>query len=289
MVELLQYVLGGLVVGSIYGLVGIGYTGVYNVTRIVNFAQGDFAMLAAMSAIALFELGWPLPVAVAAGLAGLGVLGAVVERWAIRPAHADEVRGIIVTLGVGVFLQGLAIKLWGTDARPMPAFSGERPLGVLGATLPPQAVWVLGTAAALVVTLHVFFQATYLGKAFRACAVNPYAARLSGIEVRTMHVLAFVLSGVLGAVAGIIVAPIVLVQYDTGIPLGIKGFVACIVGGLGKPTGAAVGGLVLGVLEALAAGLGGSGYKNAIAFVLLLAFLFVRPTGLFGELERVER
>jgi branched-chain amino acid transport system permease protein len=289
MVELLQYVLGGLVVGSIYGLVGIGYTGVYNVTRIVNFAQGDFAMLAALSAIALFELGWPLPVAIAAGLAGLGVLGAVVERWAIRPARADEVRGIIVTLGVGVFLQGLAIKLWGTDARPMPAFSGERPLWVLGATLPPQALWVLGTAAALVLALHLFFQATYLGKAFRACAVNPYAARLSGIEVRTMHVLAFVLSGVLGAVAGIIVAPIVLVQYDTGIPLGIKGFVACIVGGLGKPPGAAVGGLVLGVLEALAAGLGGSGYKNAIAFVLLLAFLFVRPAGLFGELERVER
>jgi branched-chain amino acid transport system permease protein len=288
-VELLQYVLGGLVVGSIYGLVGIGYTGVYNVTRIVNFAQGDFAMLAAMSAIALFELGWPLPVAIAAGLAGLGALGAVVERWAIRPARADEVRGIIVTLGVGVFLQGLAIKLWGTDARPMPAFSGERPLEVLGATLPPQALWVLGTAAALVLALHVFFQTTYLGKAFRACAVNPYAARLSGIEVRTMHVLAFVLSGVLGAVAGIIVAPIVLVQYDTGIPLGIKGFVACIVGGLGKPTGAAVGGLVLGVLEALAAGLGSSGYKNAIAFVLLLAFLFVRPAGLFGELERVER
>lgn len=289
MVELLQYVLGGLVVGSIYGLVGIGYTGVYNVTRIVNFAQGDFAMLGAMTAIALFELGLPLPLAIAVGLAGVGAVGAVVERWAIRPARADEVRGIIITLGVGVFLQGLAIKLWGTDARPMPAFSGEQPLAVLGATLPPQALWVLGTTAGLVLGLHAFFQSTYLGKAFRACAVNPYAARLSGIDVRTMHVLAFVLSGVLGAVAGIIVAPIVLVQYDTGIPLGIKGFVACIVGGLGKPTGAAVGGLLLGVLEALAAGLASSGYKNAIAFVLLLAFLFLRPGGLFGELERVER
>jgi branched-chain amino acid transport system permease protein len=289
MSELLQYLLGGLVVGSIYGLVGIGYTGVYNVTRIVNFAQGDFAMLGAMGAIALFEVGLPLPLAIAAAIAGVGVVGAAVERWAIRPARADEVRGIIVTLGVGVLLQGVALKLWGTDAKPMPAFSGDRPLWLGGATIPPQALWVLGTTAVLVLGLHLFFQATYLGKAFRACAVNPYAARLSGIEVQTMTVVSFVLSGVLGAVAGIIVAPIVLAQYDTGIPLGIKGFVACIVGGLGKPTGAAVGGLLLGLLEALAAGLGSSGYKNAIAFVLLLAFLFLRPGGLFGELERGER
>ena len=289
MAELVQFVISGLVVGSIYGLVGIGYTGVYNVTRIVNFAQGDFAMVGAMTAVAFFELGAPLPLAVAGAIVAVAALGAAVERWAIRPARADEVRGIIITLGVGVCLQGLAVKLWGTDARPLPAFSGERPVALLGATLPPQAVWVLGTAVALMVLLHVFFGATYLGKAFRACAVNPYAARLVGIEVRTMSVLSFVLSGVLGAVAGIIVAPIVLAQYDSGITLGIKGFVACVVGGLGHPTGAAVGGLLLGVLEAFAAGFLSSGYKNAIAFVLLLGFLFLRPGGLLGELERVER
>jgi len=288
MVELLQYLIGGLVVGSIYGLVGVGYTGVYNVTRIVNFAQGDFAMLGAMSAIAVYELGLPLPVAIGAGIVAVSGVGAALERWAIRPARADEVRGIIITLGAGVFLEGLALTLWGTDAKPMPAFAGDRPLGFLGAAIPPQSLWVLGTALVLVVGLHLFFQATYLGKAFRACAVNPYAAKLSGIDVRTMAVISFVLSGALGAVAGIIVAPIVLVQYDTGIPLGIKGFVACIIGGLGKPTGAAVGGLLLGVLEAFATGLLSSGYKNAIAFVLLLVFLFVRPGGLFGELERVE-
>jgi branched-chain amino acid transport system permease protein len=289
MVELTQYLLGGLVVGSIYGLVGVGFTGVYNVTRIVNFAQGDFAMLGAMGAIAFFELGLPLPLAIAAAIAGVGVVGVAVERWTIRPARADEVRGIIITLGVGVFLQGVALKLWGTDARPMPAFSGDRPVWLGGATLPPQALWVLGTTALLVLGLHLFFQTTYVGKAFRACAVNPHAARLGGIDVRSMTVISFALSGVLGAVAGIIVAPIVLAQYDSGVGLGIKGFVACIIGGLGKPTGAALGGLVLGVLEAFAAGFGSSGYKNAIAFLLLLLFLFLRPGGLFGELERVER
>jgi branched-chain amino acid transport system permease protein len=287
--ELLQFLVGGLVVGSIYGLVGVGYTGVYNVTRIVNFAQGDFAMIGAIGAIAVYEAGAPLPLAIALALGVTALLGAAVERGAIRPARADEARGIIITLGIGEFLRGLVVALWGTDARPMPAFSGERPIELFGATVPPQSLWVLGTSIALMAALSLFFGRTYLGKAFRACAVNPYAARLVGIEVRSMAVLSFVLSGALGAVAGIVIAPLVLVQYDTGIPLGIKGFVACIIGGLGNPMGAAIGGLVLGVLESLATGFVSSGFKNAIAFVLLLGFLLVRPGGLLGELERVHR
>jgi branched-chain amino acid transport system permease protein len=289
MVEVIQYLLGGLVVGSIYGLVGMGYTGVYNVTRIVNFAQGDFAMVGALGAIAAFEAGLPLPAAVAAAVGAVALLGVMVERFAIRPAKADEGRGIIITLGIGACLQGLAVSLWGTDAKPLPAFSGERPLHVAGATITPQALWVLGAALVLMLALQLFFRTTYLGKAFRACAVNPYAARLVGIGVHSMHVISFVLSGALGAIAGIIVAPIVLAQYDTGISLGIKGFVACIIGGLGNATGAAIGGLVLGVLEAFSTGLLSSGYKNGIAFVLLLAFLLFRPHGILGELEHAER
>ena len=288
MSEIVQFLIGGLVVGSIYGLVGIGYTGVYNVTRIVNFAQGDFAMIGAVAATAILDLGVPLVPAVAGGVLATVLLAALVERGAIRPARADEARGIIITLGVGECLRGLVVMVWGTDARPMPAFSGERPIELLGATVPPQSLWVLGTSLGLMLALSLFFSRTYAGKAFRACAVNPYAAALCAIDVRSMAVVSFVLSGALGAVAGIIVAPLVLVQYDTGIALGIKGFVACIVGGLGHPAGAALGGLALGVLEALATGYVSSGFKNAIAFVLLLGFLFVRPGGLLGELERVQ-
>jgi branched-chain amino acid transport system permease protein len=288
MLELLQYLLGGLVVGSIYGLVGMGYTGVYNVTRIVNFAQGDFAMIGALGAIAAYESGVPLPAAIVMAVVAVALLAIAVERFAIRPARAHEGRGIIITLGVGACLQGLAVTLWGTDARPLPAFSGERPISLAGATITPQALWVLGTTLVMMLGLQVFFRATYIGKAFRACAVNPYAARLVGIGVHSMHVISFVLSGTLGAVAGIIVAPIVLAQYDTGIPLGIKGFVACIIGGLGNATGAVIGGLVLGVLEAVSTGLLSSGYKNAIAFVVLLAFLLFRPQGMLGELESAE-
>ncbi len=288
MTEVVQYVFAGLVVGAIYGVVGMGYTGVYNVTRIVNFAQGDFAMIGALGAIAAYEAGAPLSAAVAIAVVAVALLGLLVERLAIRPARAEEGRGIIITLGVGACLQGLAVMVWGTDARALPAFSGERPIALAGATITPQALWVLGTTLALMLGLQVFFRATYLGKAFRACAVNPYAARLVGIGVPSMHVIAFVLSGALGAVAGIVVAPIVLAQYDTGIPLGIKAFVACIIGGLGNATGAVVGGLVLGVLEAMATGFGSSGYKNAIAFVLLLVFLLFRPRGILGELDRAD-
>lgn len=285
MIELFQYVASGLVVGSIYGLIGIGFTAVYNVTGIVNFAQGDLSMLGALAAIALLAAGVPLAPAILIAIIAIGLLGVVIERLTIRPIGSDVMRGIIITIGLGVALQGLAVVLWGTDAYPLPAFSGERPIDLAGVTVPPQSLWVVGTAALLMGLLYVFFTRTYLGRAFRACAMNPFAAGLMGISTGTMRGISFFLSGLIGAVAGIIVAPLALMQYDSGIFLGIKGFVACIIGGFGNPIGAALGGLLLGLLESFATGYLSSGYKNAIAFVVLLAFLFVRPGGLLGELE----
>jgi len=286
MAEALQFLLSGLVVGSIYGLIGVGFTGIYNVTGIVNFAQGEFAVVGAMATIALHGAGLPLFAAALLAIVITCVLAALIERTAIRPVRQDVIRGIIVTIGVGVVIQGVIVIIWGADAQPMPAFSGNRPIELFGATLLPQSLWVIGTATALVGLLYLFFQHTYLGKMFRACAMNPFAAGLVGVRVTTMGAVSFMLSGMLGAVAGIIIAPIALTQYDSGLQLGIKGFVACIIGGLGNPIGAALGGLLLGILEAFAAGYVSSGYKNAIAFVLLLLFLFFRPGGLLGEMER---
>jgi branched-chain amino acid transport system permease protein len=287
--ELAQYLASGLVVGAIYGLIGIGFTAVYNVTGIVNFAQGDFASLGALAAIGLLAFGLPLVAAIGAAVLIIGLLGVLIERVAIRPVGNDVLRGIIITIGVGVALQGMAVLIWGTDAYALRAFSGERPIDLGGVTVPPQALWVLGTAAALMALLYVFFMRTYLGKAFRACALNAYAASLMGIPTRAMRAIGFFISAFTGAIAGVIVAPIAFMQYDSGIFLGIKGFVACIIGGFGNPIGAALGGLLLGLLEALATGYLSSGYKNAIAFVVLLAFLFVRPSGILGELEEVKR
>lgn len=282
----LQYLLSGLVTGSIYGLIGVGFTGIYNTTGIVNFAQGDFAMMGALSAVALYSAGVPLPAAIVAAIALVCVLAGVIERFAIRPVRQNVTRGIVITIGIGVVLQGIASALWGTDAYPLPSFSGDDPIEVAGAVLPTQALWVLGVAAVSILALQWFFQRTYVGKLFRASAANPFAATLSGVRTRSMSTLSFMISGALGALAGIIVAPITLMQYDSGLALGVKGFVACIIGGFGNPLGAALGGLLLGVLEALSSGYLSSGYKNAIAFVLLLAFLFFRPGGLLGSAER---
>lgn len=284
--ELLQFLFAGLVVGSIYGLAGIGFTAVYNVTGVVNFAQGDFAMLGAMIAIALLAIGAPVIVAIILAIILVAALGVVIERFAIRPASKDVIRGIIITIGLGVLLQGIAVVLWDSDPKSFPAFSGETPLKVLDATIPPQSIWVIGTALFLMVVLHLFFQKTYIGKAFRACAVNPFAARLVGIRIQTMAAISFLISGALGAIAGIIITPIAFMQYDTGITIGIKGFVACIIGGFGHPIGAALGGLILGVLESFSTGYLSSGYKDAIAFFVLILFLFFRPTGIMGELEK---
>jgi len=289
MVELAQYLASGVVVGSIYGLIAVGFTAVYNATGIVNFAQGDFSMLGALLAIGLLAAGVPLLPAIVLAVLAVGFAASTIERVAIRPVGSDVLRGIIITIGVGASLQGIAVLLWGTDAYPLRAFSGERPIGFGGVTIPPQALWVVGTAALLMLGLYLFLTRTYFGKAFRACALNPFAASLMGIPTERMRLASFFLSGLIGAVAGIIIAPIALMQYDSGIFLGIKGFVACIIGGFGNPIGAVVGGLLLGLLESLATGYLSSGYKNAIAFIVLLLFLFVRPGGLFGELEDVKR
>lgn len=284
--EILQYLLSGLVVGAIYALIGLGYTGIYNVTGIINFAQGDFAMLGAMVTIALAAAGLPLLVAVVLAVLFVTAVGAAIELGAIRPARADPISGIIITIGAGVFLQGAAQFAWGTDARPLDPFSGYEVIDVFGAALPMQGLWVLGTGLALMALLQLFFSRTFVGKAFRACAMNRYAAGLVGIQVRAMSLLSFVISASLGAIAGIIVAPIVLARFDIGVPLGLKGFVAAMIGGLGNSIGAVIGGFVLGVLESMAAGLLSSGYKNAIAFVLMLLVLFLRPGGLLGSYDQ---
>lgn len=289
MSEFFQLLIAGLMIGSIYSLIGIGFTTIYNVTGIVNFAQGDFAMIGALSAIMFHTLGLPLWLAILLAVVLVGVLAAVIERVAIRPIGTHVTRGIVATIGIGVVLQGAAILIWGTDAQPMPSFSGDRPLHLGSTTILPQTLWIFGTSAALMVLLYLFFQRTYLGKIMRACAINPFSAQLMGIRLGGMRTFSFFLSGIFGAIGGIIIAPIALTQYDSGIHLGINGFVACIIGGFGNPVGAAVGGLLLGVLEAMSSGFISSGFKDAIAFVLLLLFLSMRPGGLLGDLEKVRR
>jgi branched-chain amino acid transport system permease protein len=287
--DLAQFLFGGLVIGSIYAIAAVAYTGIYNITGVINFAQGDMAMIAAMVAIQLYDAAVPYPVAILVAVVFGGLLGALIERLAIRPLRNHVLRAIIVTIGIGGALSGITIVLWGTEARTLPSPIAAQTIHTLSATLPSHSVLVLAVTGLLVCGLALLFQATYIGRAFRACAINPLAAQLSGIEVSTMSTLAFVLGGGLSAIAGVMVAPITLMRYDTGLTIGLKGFVACMIGGLGNPIGAFAGGLFLGVVESLASGVLSSSWKNAIAFLLLIAILLFRPGGLLGELERSPR
>jgi len=255
----------------------------------VNFAQGEFVMLGAMIAIALLDAGMPLLLAALAATLLTVVAGLLLERFAIEPAKgASVVTTIIITIGAAIFLRGVALLLWGKDFHSLPPFSGDAPIQFGGATVLPQSLWVLGVTVLLVALVRAFFNRTLLGKALLACSFNRVAAQAVGINVRVMLRLAYGLSAGLGALAGILIAPITFSSYEAGVMLGLKGFSAAIIGGIGNPMGAVAGGLLLGALESLGAGLISSGYKDAIAFLFVLMVLFFKPTGLFGH-QLVER
>ncbi len=280
---LLQYLISGLTNGAIYALIALGFGIIYNATTIINFAQGEMVMLGALCAISIYHLYPSLPLALVGGAAMVTLIGLVFERLALRPVKDPApITLIIITVGGAVLIKGVAMLIWGKDAYPLPPFSGDVPIHLGPATILPQNLWVMGITAALVLGLEAFFRLTLMGKAMRACAYNTKAARLVGISAGRMVQLSFGLAAALGAGAGILIAPLTLGVYDMGTMLGLKGFSAAIIGGLGSLMGGVLGGLVLGVAEALATGLISSGYRDAVAFLLLLVVLFLRPQGLVG-------
>ena len=278
--QLAQYLASGLVIGGVYALIGLGFVIVYRVTRIINFAQGEFVMLGALLMVTGRDLGLPTPAAFVLALTVVAVVGALLERVGIHPIRrADATAALIVTIGASIAIRGGALAAWGTDPYALDAFSPGPPFRVLGATVVRQGLWVLAVAAVAFAGLWLFFTRTYAGSAVTACAVNPRGARLMGIRVERMWLLAFALSGALGAAAGAVIAPITYATYDMGLMLGLKGFVAAVLGGLVSPAGAIAGGFLLGLLESLSAGLLSSGYKDAVAFVVLILLLLAQVAG----------
>lgn len=275
-----QYLASGLVVGGIYALIGLGFVIVFSVTRIVNFAQGEFVMLGALLMVTWQARGLGTPAAFVLTVLVVAAVGAVLERVAVRPLRrAPGLSVLILTIGAAIALRGAGLVVWGTDPFAVAAFSPGPPLRIAGAVVVRQGLWVLGVAAVVFALLWWFFTRTYAGTAVRACAVNPRAARLMGIRVDRVFLLAWALSGALGAVAGAVVAPITYATYDMGLMLGLKGFVAAVLGGLVSPAGAIAGGFLLGVLESMAAGLLSSAYKDAVAFIVLIAVCLAQVTG----------
>jgi branched-chain amino acid transport system permease protein len=281
--QFLQYIFSGITNGSIYALTALGFTLVYNATQIINFAQGQMVMLGGMTAIAFHEMGLPLWACFVGAVIVVIILSMGFEHVAIRPLLSKGVLAqIIATVGASFVFETAAMIIWGRDAKPLPAFTGENPIGVGGATVVPQTLWVVGLTIFIVAALQVFYRSSLFGKAVRACAVNPDAARLQGISYRKVVLFSFALSGAISAAAGVLIAPISFMSYSSGALLGLKGFAAATLGGLGSPIGAVAGGFILGILEALGVGVVSAGYKDAIAFVILLLVLFLRPVGLLG-------
>ena len=281
--EFLQFLFSGITVGAAYALAALGFTIIYNTSSVINFAQGEFIMLGGMLSAAALAAGLPLPLAIALAIIATGVVGLIMEKLAIEPAKsADVVTLIIITIGASLVLRGL-VQVWlGKGNHALPPFSGEDPIKILGASLMPQSLWVLGVGFVVVVLLGWFFGRTRTGKAMLATSHNKLAAQLVGINTRVILLLAFGLSAILGAVGGIILAPITYTSYDVGIMLGLKGYVAAVLGGLGGGVGAIAGGLILGIAESMAAGYISSAYKDAVPFIIILLILFFRPAGLFG-------
>jgi branched-chain amino acid transport system permease protein len=287
--QIFQYVITGITNGSIYGLIALGFVVIHSVTSVINFAQGEFAMLGALLAVSLIAAGLPQGLALLASVVGVGAFAAALYRVGLRPARdASPLTMIIITIGAALAIRGAALVVWGTEPYQMAPFTAGSPLQAWGAVIRLQSLWVLGTTLLLQPLLHVFFTRTMLGRSLRACAVNRLAARLMGIRTDRMALLAFALSGAVGALGGILIAPIIFATYDMGLMLSLKGFVAAVMGGLVNYPAAVAGGFLLGILESLGAGLISSGYKDAIAFVALFIILLSKPRWIVRSEQAIE-
>ena len=281
----LQYLLSGVTKGGIYAIVAIGFNLIYSATGVLNFAQGEFVMLGGMIAVSLAAVA-PLPVAIAGAVLMVAILGCLLEILFFRKLRKHTILHlVIITIGLSIVIQEAALHVWDEKVRSLPYFSGNEisSIHILGAAISPQILWVLGTIFAVVAMLHVFLRYTLHGRAMRACSSNPEAAMLAGINLSNMRTLSFGLSAGIGALAGCVISPITMTHYEMGAPLAIKGFAAAILGGLGNPMAAVVGGLAVGIIEAFSVSQLPAAFNDVAAFAILLLALFVRPHGLFGR------
>ena len=281
-----QVLVSGLGTGCIYGLIGIGFCVIYNASGIVNFAQGAFVMLGGMlTQVALSRFGLPLPIAALVAITIVSGAGIALERLVVRPLwdrNATIFVMILATLAAQIVVERATLLVVGDQPRTLPVFTDMPPLKIGGVAISIQLLWILAISCLIIAALGLFFQKTRTGKAMRACSIDREAAALQGIPVQRMLAFAFGLSAMLGALAGVLITPTQYTAFNVGVPFAISGFIAAIVGGFGRPSGAFLGGLLLGLVQAGAVATLGSGLKNVAALSMLLLFLFVRPGGILG-------
>ena len=283
MSDFLQLSFAGVSQGAVYALIAIGFVAIFTVSGVINLVQGEFAALAGLIAISAARSGLPLLAAVVLAVASVAIAAVLVERLTIRPVRAmTTLTSLIVTLGVSTALKALMLLVWGPDAEGLAPFTAGG-FDVGGVNIRWQDVWILVVASIVAAMVYVFYDRTVPGKALRACAEQPVAARLVGISLGRASLASFLVAGVVGATAGVLASPVYFTSWESGLTLGLKGFVAATLGGLVSIRGAVLGGVLLGVLESLTAGYVDSGLRDAVAFVVLIVVLVVRPGGVFGR------
>jgi branched-chain amino acid transport system permease protein len=279
-----QIVISGLLQGSIFAILALGFSLVFQVTGAINLSQGAFFVLAALTMYTLeATLGWPMPAAAVASILATTVVGVLIGAWTFVPALSklSSISILMLTAGLLTLLEGVVLVVWGSQPYALPAFSGEQPVVIFGIRVATQGLWIIATTAAIILAFWYVLACTGLGRALRACADNPTAARLMGINVPRMTLLSFGMAAMIAAIGGVVVAPITSLQFDTGRLFTISGFIAVAIGGIQSFVGAILGGLALGVIEQLAAAYVSSLFANTLALGLLLVALLWRPNGLF--------
>ncbi len=280
-----QLLFSGMTIGAIYALVALGFVTISRASQIINFAQGEFVMLGGVITFFLLN-GVKLPYPLAALIAVLMVvmIGFAMHLSILYPLRKASILILIMaTLGASIFLSSTSGLLFGTLPKTLPPFSSEGPLQLGKISVSPQSLWVLLSTFILLIFLYLLSHRTLLGKAMEASSTDPLGADLLGISRNLMVFLAFGVSAGVGAFAGILITPIFFTSYSSGALLGLKGFISAVLGGWGKNSGAILGGFVLGIVESLSLAFIPSGYKDGVAFVILLLILYFRPKGILGS------
>jgi branched-chain amino acid transport system permease protein len=285
MSDFLTYIFAGLALGCSFALLGSGFVAIHRVTGVVNFAQGAFAVISGMVCAALLAQGFPHGVAEALAVLVAGSVGLIVGIAAIGKPGTTPLASLLVTLAFGIALYAAEIMIFGEEPRSFTMVNGTVVIG--GALLQSQFFMVIGATLVVFVALIAFFEFSYLGKALTACFSNPYAARIVGINVTRMGLVAFTLGGVLGGVAGVLLTPLQAVTFDSDVSFAVYGFAAAVFGGLIRITAALAGGLLLGIAEALIGGYLNSQYRIAAALVLMLVIMVWRASRRTAIMEEV--
>jgi branched-chain amino acid transport system permease protein len=292
MQQALEIIIGGLLQGGAFALVALGFALIYRVTGTINLAQGAFVVVGALLLYTFHQtLGWPLAIAFLASLIVTVIIGTLLARFILEPAlrKLPPSGMVILTAGMLTLFEGSILLCWGSQPYQLEPFSGSRPYEIAGLRFPTQSPWDAGATILIVFALWYVLQRTTLGKALRACSENPAAAALMGINVKAMTIISYAVAAGIGGVAGMVIGPIVSLQFDGGGIFTTSGFIAVTIGGIASFFGSVVGGLGLGLIEQGAAGYISSLFSTTIALVLLLVMLILRPTGIIaGKIRRRE-